>query len=179
MHRLFVAVRPPASVRAQLLDIMGGVRGARWQGEDQLHLTVRFIGDVDRHGAADADAALRSIRHPRFFLRLHGVGAFDRRGAATVRWAGVSPQEEARALHRKIDQALARAGLPPESRAYAPHISLARLRPGAGPIEPLLAAAGTLASPPFPVDEFRLYESRLSPDGAEYSVVERYPLDRA
>jgi 2'-5' RNA ligase len=176
MHRLFVAIRPPAPIRALLLGVMGGVRGARWQDEDQLHLTLRFIGDVDRHLAADADAALRSVRQPCFALALHGVGAFDRRRQPTVLWAGVTPQEEVKALYKKVDQALARAGIEPERRAFSPHITLARLRPGAGPVEPLLAAAGTLASPPFEVTEFRLYESRLSPDGADYTLVERYPL---
>ena len=51
MHRLFVALRPPAVVRQQLLAAMQGVPGARWQDDDQLHLTVRFVGDVDRHQA--------------------------------------------------------------------------------------------------------------------------------
>jgi len=53
MHRLFVAIRPPAAIRAILLGAMGGISGARWQSEDQLHLTLRFIGEVDRHRAGE------------------------------------------------------------------------------------------------------------------------------
>ena len=79
MLRLFVAIRPPAPVRNRLLAAMGGVAGARWQDDDQLHLTLRFIGDVDGRRAEDIDAALRMVRHPPFDLTLDGSGSFDRR----------------------------------------------------------------------------------------------------
>ena len=176
MHRLFVAIRPPVEVRARLLAAMGGVGGARWQGDDQLHLTLRFIGDVDRHQAEDVHAALAAVHHPRFEIALAGVGAFDRRGEPTVLWAGVAPQEPLKILHKKIDQAIARIGLEPERRAYSPHITLARLPHGSGPVGGFLETASRLASQPFQVEEFRLYESDLTPDGPVYSVVERYSL---
>ena len=176
MIRLFVAIRPPTPIRSQLLALMGGVRGARWQSDDQLHLTLRFIGEVDRHTAEDVHAALESVRHPRFTLSLSGVGAFDRRGEPTALWAGVSPHEPLKLLHKKVDQAIARAGLEPERRAYSPHITLARMSRGGGPVQPLIESAGGLSSPPFAVDDFRLYESSLGPEGAVYTVVARYPL---
>lgn len=65
----------------------------------------------------------------------------------------------------------------PDRRAYVPHITLARLPRGAGPVGSLVERSGGVASPPFPVDEFRLFESSLGPDGPLYSVVERYALD--
>src|SRR5690349_2293988 len=111
MFRLFVAIRPPSEIRDRLLALMGGVRGARWQTDDQLHLTLRFIGEVDRRQAEDLDAALRSVWQPAFTLTLNGLGAFDRRGEPTALWAGVAPQEPLRSLHKKIDQAIVRAGL--------------------------------------------------------------------
>jgi 2'-5' RNA ligase len=176
MHRLFVAIRPPEAIRERLLDLMEGVKGARWQDEDQLHLTLRFIGEVDRHQADDIAAALGTIRHPAFAIALSGIGSFDRRGQPVTLWAGVSPHEPLKTLHKKVDQALQRAGIEPDHRAYLPHITLARLNRAAGPIAPLLEGAGGLASRPFAVDSFRLYESRLSAQGATYTVVERYPL---
>jgi RNA 2',3'-cyclic 3'-phosphodiesterase len=176
MIRLFVAIRPPAEVRARLLALMGGVRGARWQSDDQLHLTLRFIGEVDRHRAEDIHAALSAVIHPRFEIALAGLGAFERRGEPTALWAGVAPHEPLKALHKKVDQAIARAGLEPERRAYTPHITLARMSRGAGPVQPLIESAGGISGPPFAVDDFRLYESRLTPEGAIYSVVERYDL---
>jgi 2'-5' RNA ligase len=179
MHRLFVAIRPPAPIRAQLLDLMGGVAGARWRSEDQLHLTLRFIGEVDRHLASDVDAALSGIHHPRFALALNGLGAFDRRGEPVTLWAGVAPHEPLRALHKKVDQALARAGVEPDRRAYMPHITIARLPRGAGPVQSLVEASGGVASPPLEVDRFCLFESRLTPDGPVYTAVESYSLGRA
>ena len=155
---------------------MGGVGGARWQGDDQLHLTLRFIGDVDRHQAEDVHAALSAVHHPRFEIALAGVGAFDRRGEPSALWAGVAPQEPLKILHKKVDQAIARIGLEPEHRAYVPHITLARLPRGSGPVGGFLEATGPLASPPFRVDDFCLYESRLTPEGAIYTIIERYSL---
>jgi 2'-5' RNA ligase len=175
MHRLFVAIRPPRPIIDQLLGQMGGISGARWQTEDQLHLTLRFIGEVGPHQAEDIHAALGAVRQPPFEIALNGLGSFERRGQPEVVWAGVSPHEPLKALHKKVDQAIVRAGLEPERRAYSPHITLARLKRGAGPV------AGFLQQPParsapFTVDSFALYESRLTPDGAVYTAVERYPL---
>ena len=177
MHRLFVAIRPPAPIRSQLLDVMQGIRGARWQDEDQLHLTLRFIGEVDRHRAEDAAATLGSIHHPAFAIALNGIGSFDGRGKGTL-WAGVTPHDQLKALHKKVDQACLRVGIAPDTRAYLPHITLARLKPSAGPIDAMVVASGGLRSQPFLVDAFCLYESDLTPAGPIYSVVERYPLDR-
>lgn len=176
MRRLFVAIRPPAVIRELLLDLMEGIAGARWQDEDQLHLTLRFIGEVDRHAAEDVHAVLGSLRHPPFDLALSGLGMFDRRGVPTTLWASVAPAEPVRALHNKIDQAMARVGLEPERRAFHPHVTLARLGRGAGAVDAFLAKSGGVTSSPFHVDSIGLFESRLTPDGAQYEELERYRL---
>jgi 2'-5' RNA ligase len=176
MHRLFVAIRPPAAVRARLLAAMGGVGGARWQSDDQLHLTLRFIGEVDRHRAEDLHAALGAVHHPGFEVALAGVGSFERRGEPTALWAAVTPQEPLKILHKKVDQAVVRAGVAPDRRAYLPHVTLARLPRGTAPVGSFLDAAGRLASPPFRVEDFRLFESRLTPEGAVYTAIESYSL---
>jgi len=175
MHRLFVAIRPPAPVRAALLGVMHGVRGAHWQDNDQLHLTVRFIGDVDRHQTNDVAAALGTVRQAAFAIALDGIGRFERRGKGAL-WAGVTPHDDLRALHKKVDQACLRVGIAPDTRAYHPHITLARFGRGSGPIDAFAEESGGLSSAPFTVDGFRLYESHLKSDGALYSVVEHYPL---
>ncbi|HEV7659585.1 MAG TPA: RNA 2',3'-cyclic phosphodiesterase [Allosphingosinicella sp.] len=176
MHRLFVAIRPPSAIRKLLLGAMGGVSGARWQSEDQLHLTLRFIGEVDRHKAGDIHAALGAVHQPPFALALNGIGAFERRGLAETVWAGVAPHAPLRALHKKVDSALARVGIAPDERAYLPHITLARLKRSSGPVGNLLESAGGLGSPAFAVDHFALFESDLTAEAAVYSMVERYPL---
>ncbi|HEX8263719.1 MAG TPA: RNA 2',3'-cyclic phosphodiesterase [Allosphingosinicella sp.] len=176
MHRLFVAIRLPSPVRVRLLGLMGGVAGARWLGEDQLHLTLRFIGEVDRHLARDVDAALSGIHSPRFEIALNGLGLFERRGEPVTLWAGVAPQQPLHALHKKIDQALVRVGVEPDRRAYSPHVTIARLPRGAGPVQSLIEHSGGVAGPPFEVGDFCLYESRLTPQGPVYTIVERYSL---
>jgi 2'-5' RNA ligase len=177
MQRLFVAIRPPPKIREILLAAMGGISGARWQSDAQLHLTLRFIGEVDRHLSNDIHAVLSGVRHPGFEIALDGLGAFDKRGRVDAVWAGVAPQEPLRALHKKVDQALLRAGVAPDRRAYLPHITLARLNRSAGPVGGLIERSGGLSSPPFAVTDFALFESRLTPEGAVYDALSCYSLD--
>lgn len=175
MHRLFVAVRPPREIRERLLSMMGGIQNARWQDDDQLHLTLRFIGEVERHLAEDIAAAIGSVHHKPFEIGLAGVGSFVKRGKGAL-WAGVEPADELKRLHKKIDQACLRVGIAPDNRAYHPHITLARLGRSAGPADPFIARWSTLSSPPFLVESICLYESRLGSEGAMYTIVERYHL---
>lgn len=176
MQRLFVAIRPPDAMRDRLLMLMGGVSGARWQTDDQLHLTLRFIGEVDRHTARDVDAALGGVHHPAFAIQVAGLGLFDRRGVPDTLWAGIAPAEPLHALHNKVDRALARVGIAPDSRAFHPHITLARLGRNAGSADAVMAGGAAVTSTPFTVDRFGLFESRLTPEGAVYTEVERYTL---
>ncbi|MFD1787992.1 RNA 2',3'-cyclic phosphodiesterase [Sphingomonas floccifaciens] len=179
MHRLFVALRPPSDIRALLLDAMGGIANARWQDDEQLHLTLRYIGEVERPMAEDIATALDGVRAAPVTFRIAGVGRFDgggRPGSAV--WAGISPREPLAALHAKIDTALTRAGLEPERRAYLPHITLARLLRNAGSPDRFLADQAMLSSAPVTLDHFLLYESRLRSTGATYEAVARYRLDR-
>lgn len=177
MHRLFVAIRPPEAIRRRLLLAMGGISGARWQSDEQLHLTLRFIGEVDRHLAADILAALGGVHHPPFEIAISGIGTFDRRGSPETVWAGIAPQEPVRSLRKKVDQALARVGIGPEQRAFTPHVTLARLKRTSGTVGNLLESEGGIASQPFRVDRFGLFESRLTPEGAVYTEVDSFPLD--
>ncbi|HLL29666.1 MAG TPA: RNA 2',3'-cyclic phosphodiesterase, partial [Allosphingosinicella sp.] len=131
----------------------------------------------DRHLARDVDAALSAVHHPRFSIAVSGLGVFDRRGEPVTLWAGVAPHEPLRALHRKVDQALVRVGVERDRRAYMPHLTIARLPRGAGPVRSLIEQSGGISGTPFEVREFRLYESRLSPEGPAYTVAERYSLD--
>ena len=177
MHRLFVALRPPPAMRTHLLAVMRGVPGARWQDDAQLHLTLRFIGEVDRHQADDIDAALGSITQPRPTIALAGVGVFDHNGRVDAVWAGVAPDPGLRALRDRVARALVAVGIAPEERAFKPHITLARLNRASGPIEGFLADAAGLASSPVTLDAFLLYESVLGREGASYNAVARSPLN--
>jgi 2'-5' RNA ligase len=176
MHRLFVALRPPLPLRKALLAAMCDVPGGRWQDDEQLHLTLRFIGEVDRHAAEDVAAALGSVSHPAFDLRLDGVGCFDRRGRIDNIWAGVTPHQPVRSLHAAVTAALVRAGIPPEERAFVPHITLARFSRGQEPAGPLPMESLWPAPVEGRFDHFLLYESELGATGASYSAIARYRL---
>lgn len=174
MHRLFVALRPPEEVLDMLIDAMEGA-DLRWQDEDQLHLTLRFIGEVERPLANDLVAALGGVTFAPFELAVAGVGRFDhgRRGAL---WAGVSPKEAVKALAAKVERACQSAGLEPERRAYHPHITLARWSGGKPRLEAWLERYSGLRCDPWAVREFVLYESRLGQGGAHYERIASFPL---
>jgi 2'-5' RNA ligase len=174
MHRLFVAIRPPDEVRELLLDLMEGA-DLRWQQDEQLHLTLRFIGEVDRPVANDIADALSRLKFPPFSLGLSGVGRFDhgRRGAL---WAGVEPREEVRALSQKVERACQGVGLEVERRTFHPHVTLARWNGRPSGLDRFIEMNAGLASVPWTVEEFILYESRLGRDGAHYEPVAAYSL---
>lgn len=179
MHRLFAALRPPPSIRAAMIDAMGGVPGARWQDDEQLHVTLRFVGEVDARGAEDVAAALAGVTAAPVAARIDGVGTFDQRGRVDTLWARVLPVEPLAALHRKVEQALVRAGIAPERRRYLPHLTLARLpRAGHDPValDRWVADHAALATPAFELAHLYLYESHLARDGARYEAVARWGL---
>lgn len=179
MPRLFVALRPPPPIRAHLLGLMAGVPGARWQDDAQLHLTLRFIGDVDVRMAEEVVFALSRLRAQPIEARLAGVGAFARGARVHTLWAGVAPLEPIGHLHRKIDRALVQLGLEPVPRVFAPHITVARLSlmAGAAPATALWQQDhAMLASAPFAFTHLALYESDLRPGGAEYREVETWQM---
>lgn len=179
MLRLFVALRPPRAIRESLIAAMGGVPHARWQDDEQLHCTLRFLGEVDRPQAEDVAAALGSIHAPAPVVRIAGVGRFEHKGRTDTLWAGLAPHDALRHLARKVDQACVRAGLTPERRAYLPHITLARLPRSAGmapEIEGWLAVHAGLASADFACPHIVLYQSHLGHGGASYEPVARWPL---
>ena len=176
MHRLFVAIRPPEAVRDLLIDAMDDSPALRWVGDEQLHLTLRFIGEVERPAGNDIAAGLDRIRAPKFGLRVKGVGKFEQRNGGAL-WAGVEPRELLAALAAKVERAVQQAGLEPEHRAYHPHITLARWnRRNAEAVEAFLRRNSDLRSDPFEVDRFILYESKLSRHGPHYEEVAGYAL---
>jgi len=174
-HRLFVAVRPPDEVRDALIDTIEGLDGARWQADEQLHLTLRFIGEVDTPVANDLAAAFAGIVAPPFDLSLEGVSYFERKGMPTSIWARVPLVPELTRLQRKVERACQSVGLPPESRRFMPHITIARLPRTAGWIAPWLARHAGLRTT-WPVEEFILFESHLLASGAHYEAVAHFPL---
>jgi 2'-5' RNA ligase len=176
MHRLFAAIRPPEPIRDLLIDAMDESAEFRWQDEEQLHLTLRFIGEVERPVADDLAAALGRINAVRFDLQIAGVGRFEQRSSGAL-WAGIEPREPVAALAAKVERVCQQVGIEPERRAFHPHITLARWKGRrAHEVQGFLERTAGLASEPFQVREFILFESRLSRHGAHYDEVATYPL---
>jgi 2'-5' RNA ligase len=176
MHRLFVAIRPPEDIRDLLIDAMDDSADFRWQQDEQLHLTLRFVGEVERPIAEDLADALGGIRAEPFQLRISGVGRFEQRSSGAL-WAGVEPKAPVAALAAKVERVCQSIGLEPERRAFHPHITLARWKGRrTRAVASFLERRRDLCSKPFTAEEFTLFESRLSRHGAHYEPVASYPL---
>jgi 2'-5' RNA ligase len=174
--RLFIALALPDRVAAALALVQSGVPEARWSTREQMHLTLRFIGEVDGREATAVDDALSTISAPCFQLTLKKVGQFGGRNPSAL-WAGVEPNDALFHLERKIESALQRAGLPPETRKFTPHVTLARLKgTPRGRVMDYLTDHALFASPPFDVRGFILYSSQLTPNGSVYRAEKAYQL---
>lgn len=174
-HRLFIGIRPPETVRDALLDLMDGVDDARWQDDDQLHLTLRFVGDVETHVADDLAEALSAISFAPFPLVLRGTGTFERKGRVHTLWAGVDPSPGLLALQKKVERRCVAVGLVPETRKFHPHVTLARLNSSTGPVGPFLARTAGAELGGWSVDSYMLIESHLRTGGSVYEPIVRYP----
>lgn len=177
MIRLFVAIELPASLRERLWRACCDVPGARWTEPEQMHLTLRFVGEVDELVFRDVEAALDEVRAAPFDLRVHGVGHFPPRGEPRVLWAGLARSEPLVALQKRVEAAVERGGVPRDGRRFSPHVTLARL---SGTPERVvgswLAMNGLLDCEPFEVRDFHLFSSRLGGKRAVHRVEASYPL---
>lgn len=189
MPRLFVAVDLTEEARLLLDPLLGAFPGCRWAGREQLHVTLRFLGSVAPDQVEELRRRLATVVPPAAFaLSLSGVGVFPHRADARgnrspprVLWVGLSPRDPLAALKLAIDQAL---GPDPElgDREFHPHVTLGRWQRGTSRPGPELAQfldrhAG-LASAPFDVRDFHLYESRTLPEGAVYTRLHSFNLAR-
>lgn len=175
MIRLFVGIALPGQHRERLSLMAHGLHGARWVAPENLHVTLRFIGEVDEDKARDLSAALDPVTAEPFKLRVQGLGTFG--DPAHALWAGVAdePKGALAELYARIESALVREGLEPEHRKFAPHVTLARFRKGhVSRLAQYMEAYGDLAMDPFAVTGFTLFRSHLAQDGAQYDSVAEY-----
>ena len=176
MIRLFAAVELPESVRLQLSLLQGGMPGAKWVPIENLHLTLRFIGQVNHALARDIDDVLADIRAPAFSLALKGTGEFGRKEGRSL-WAGVANSEPLHRLAAKIESALQRMGLPAETRKYSPHVTLARLKDvSMNQVHQFLATHALFKTPAFEVTAVTLFSSHRSSKGSLYRAESVYAL---
>lgn len=179
MPRLFTALEVPPEVGERLSLLRGGLPGARWIDEENYHVTLRFIGDIDFRTADEIAVALSRVKRREIELFFDGLDAFgtSKPHSLVARVPFSRTLGELQAEHERIVQKI---GLPPEGRRFTPHVTLARLRGTAQrEVADYLALRGGFFAGPFPVSRFVLLSSKDSTGGGPYLVEETYPLAEA
>jgi 2'-5' RNA ligase len=177
--RLFIAIDLPAAHRAALAALGAPTRGLAWTSPEQLHLTLRFLGDIEETRIADLTTALARVRVEPFVLPLEGLGTFPPRGSAQVLWVGVGHgHPRLFQLRQQIDDSLLALGLPVDLRVFHPHVTLARVKRDASPatVAQVLKRHREFAAAPFRAEAFNLYASELLPAGAVHMLRQSFPL---
>ena len=175
--RLFVALDLPWELRQRLAQLATGVPGARWVPPDNYHLTLRFIGETPGYRAEEIDAALAGLRGRGFSLTFAGVGVHEKAGRLSALYVRVERNPQLDHLRGKIETALQRAGLEPERRRFAPHITLARLDNVAeAKVVAWLQTYSLFRAEPVPIEHFTLFSSRLGKEASVYTAEVDYEL---
>lgn len=179
--RLFVAMDIPEAVRQALEEFvrpLAAIRsGARWVRIEGLHVTLKFIGETSAERAKHIQQALAGVRSPSpVRLHIHGTGFFPNAKHPRVFWAGIDASANLAELAVEIEHRLASLGIPREKRPFKPHLTLARFKDERGleDLREALARMGNVDFGQFECREFYLYESRLKPDGAEYTKLRTF-----
>jgi 2'-5' RNA ligase len=176
MPRLFTGLELPDGVVGQLALMRGGVVGARWLEPEDYHITLRFVGDVGARTAHDIAETLGDIRRPRAPVRFEALSWFGG-GKPRAIVAKVKAEPALMDLQAEQERRLRRIGIEPETRKFAPHVTLARLRGVAQrAIADYLASRGALAAEAFTAERFVLYSARDGSGGGPYVVEAAYPL---
>jgi len=191
--RLFVALDIDASIRARIAQFMDGVRGfapdVRWVSAESLHVTLKFIGEWPPERLDELKRTLAGVHGQPAEITFSGTGFFPTPKSARVFWIGIEAGSELAALAGAVDAATSALGVESEKRAFAPHLTLGRTGSGRPQrvssdrtnssfrrLQEKLAAMPAPAFGTMSPREFFLYESKLSPKGAQYTKLESYPL---
>lgn len=176
MPRLFTGIELPEDLRDDLADMEQPLPGARWIDSDDMHITLRFAGDIDNRTASEFTDMLEGIDVSAFHARVSGLSTFGGKEPRSI-WAGIEAGPELEQLARAHERAARSAGLPPEGRQFKPHVTIARLkyaRPEV--IARYLERFGGYRSEPFLVTHFTLFSSKPKVGGGPYVVEETFPL---
>jgi RNA 2',3'-cyclic 3'-phosphodiesterase len=182
--RTFVALNLPAAGRQQLHDALRPLHDRSlpvgWSRPDAMHLTLKFIGEIESAEVAPLEAVLRGIagRHDPLDLRIGGLAAFPSLRRANVLWVGIAEGDALMALQADVELALSRLGYAREQRPFRPHLTVARVRSGARAPDIERFVGGFDYSSTVRVDTLDLMRSHLGGDGARYEALLRAPLGK-
>jgi 2'-5' RNA ligase len=160
--RLFTALDLPDDIALRLLALMKGVPGAKWRPRENLHLTLRFFGDVAEPVADEIDAELMRVADATapFDLQLKAAGSFGGAEPHTL-WVGAADSAQLNKLAADCERAARRAGLKPAPRKFAAHVTLAYLGVGVplDRVQGFESRLGLFETRPFRIENLRLYSS--------------------
>lgn len=181
-RRLFLAMSLPPPIKRVLAALASPLTDVRWIPEEQLHLTLRFLGDVEEEHLETLTGRLSALRIQKFLLPLEGVGSFPAQGSPRVLWCGIgSGPPRLHQLRQRVDDIVLACGIEAaDLRTFHPHITLARCRPRAATaVYTWLRKHHDFAGPSFSADAFDLFESELNPSGPIHTLLRRFPLELA
>lgn len=182
--RTFIAIDLADDLKAAVQGLVQRLSATRadirWVRPPGLHLTLKFLGEIDEGRAIKVKSVLAAVssRHSPFRLALQGCGAFPNERRPRVLWIGFAPEPRLLALQEDLEGELEKAGFPREERPFRPHLTLGRVRGPAGVDRAVrtLAERSTEAEGVMDVKALTLFESRLHPQGADYISLGEYPL---
>ncbi len=188
--RSFIAIELPEEVRRGLAKLRSELEGTehrfvKWVDTEGIHLTLKFLGNISFRQVAEVTKAIEKAARgiPPFHLEISGLGAFPNLKQPRVLWVGIGGEiDTLLRLQQNIDSALASLGFAKEERPFMPHLTLARVRQGASPMErrnfgELAMSASFEASYPIDAKAVSLMRSQLTPEGAIYTRLSMVGLE--
>jgi 2'-5' RNA ligase len=177
-ERLFIALTLPPAVRDALAQRAQPLSGVTWTRPEQLHVTLRFLGDVPTDVIDRMTTRLGTIRVAPFILPVEGIGTFPPNRPPRILWIGTgSGHPRLFQLRQRVDDTLIATGLQLDVRTFHPHITLARCtEESSAAVAHWAHAHRDAVAPPFSVEAFDLYSSELHPGGAVHTLRHRFPL---
>lgn len=177
MPRLFTAIEIPDDIAVRLSMLRAPIRGAHWIAPENMHVTLRFAGDISNETADEFSGLIAGIESAPFEIVIAGLGAFGGQHPTAV-YAAVKPSSALDALQRSHERAARAAGIEADTRNFVPHVTLARMR-GAkpGPVAEFLGQHGGLTFPPFRAERCVLFSAKPGTGGGPYAVEEAYPFE--
>lgn len=178
LHRLFVAIELPDYIKQALVKLKERISGTRWVEPRNMHLTVRFMGNVEVALEEPILQKLSAIEIKSFFLPVEGVGVFPRKGRPKVIWAGLgNAHPHLFQLKKQVDDALYAIGIEPETQAYHPHLTLARCSgTSIGAALHYQKRHKDFQTAPFKVQAFVLFQSKLTSGGPIHDAIREFPM---
>lgn len=176
MKRIFIGIFLPETFQESLSSLCFGVSGMKWTKPENLHITLKFIGEVENRLFEEISESLYDAKFKPFIVKVKGIGTFQNKFNQLI-WAGLEQSEEILELYKKIEKMLSKFGIPKEKREYLPHVTLGRGKNvRQEKIQEYTMLHNDFFLPiPIVVESFQLISSNLKPSGSVYTIENEYP----